>query len=337
MFTKIVVSICLTLATLFASIGIAQAQGTYRWKAVATSRPTPQFELWTWLAEELDRRTGGQIKVEVTSLPELGLTGLEMMRVTRAGLVDIADVSPTYVSGDLPVIEGVDLPGLFPDFETSAKAHRAFLAVIKKHEDKIGAVVLGGYLWAETVIFSRKPLRTPADFKGLKIRVFGAALTDLARAMGMEPVSVPFAEVYSALERGTIDASFTGTYAGYSLKWYEVTKYLVEVNLGPSSGIFAVSKRSWDLLTPALRDTLLKLGEDFTDRGIEVSRRTTKEGIDRCRENGMEVISLTPTVSAVVKEGVTKAVIPNWIKRSGPDARATFDQFIAPYAGFKAP
>jgi len=313
------------------------AQQVYRWKAVVTSRVNPQFELWTWLASELDKRTNGQIKLDLTSLPEVGLTGGEMLRMTRAGLVDIADVSLTYVSGDLPVLEAVDLPGIFPDFETSITTHHNFLQAVKKYEDKLGAVCLGGYMWAETTIFSRKPARNPADMKGLKLRIFGAALTDFAKAMGAEPVSIPFAEVYTALERGTIDGSFTGTYAGFSMKWYEVCKYMIDVKLGPSSGTFQVSKKTWDKLSPEFRNLLTKVGEEFSVRGWDLGRRNSKEGIDKNKEKGVEVISMNPAMASAVKEAVTKTVVPNWVKRVGPEGKEIFNTYIAPYSGFKSP
>ena len=325
------------LASLTLLAGLDQAQAQQKWKAVATSRPTPQFELWTWLADQLDKRTNGQIKMDVVSLPELGLTGFELVRVTRAGLVDVGDIILSYVAGDVPSLEGVDLPGLFPDFEASVKAHVAFMPAIKKNEDKLGGVALGAYLWPAQYIFSRKPVRSPADLKGLKVRVYGTAQTEFARALGMEAVSIAFAETYTALERGTVDAAITGTYPGFALKFYEVTKYLVDVNHGPVAGILVVSKRTWDRLSPDLRATLTKLGEEFGERGLELGRRTTKEGIDKNKEKGMELIPLTPAMAAVVRETATKVVLPSWLKRAGPDGAATFNQYLAPYAGFKVP
>jgi len=128
--------------------------------------------------------------------------------------------------------------------------------------------------------------------------VYGTAQAEFARALGMEPVSIAFAEVYTALERGTVDAGFTGTYSGYALKWYEVTRYLVDVNHGPNSGALVVSKRSWERLAPELQGVLRKLGEEFSERAWEVGRRTTKEGIDRNAEKGMEWIPMSPAMSA---------------------------------------
>jgi TRAP-type C4-dicarboxylate transport system substrate-binding protein len=332
---KWLVAAGLTIALLLTGFPSAVAQ--QKWKAVATSRPTPQFELWTWLGDELDKRTKGQVKLEVVSLPEIGLTGFELVRVTRAGLVDVADIILAYVAGDVPVIEGVDLPGLFPDLDTSVKAHIAFMGAIKKNEDKLGGVVLGGYLWPGQYLFSKKPVRSPADLKGLKVRVYGTAQTEFARALGMEPVSIPFAEVYTALERGTVDAGITGTYPGFALKWYEVTKYIVDVGHGPVGGTFVMSKRTWDKLTPEIRATLTKLGEEFSERGWEIGRRTTKEGIDKNREKGMEVLGLTPAMSSVTRDVTTKVIVPSWIKRAGPDGKAIFNQYLAPHAGFTIP
>lgn len=310
---------------------------TYRWKGVATSRSSPHFVLFTSLATELEARTKGQVTLEMVSLPELGLTGFELARVARAGLVDVADVNPNYVGGDVPVVEGVDLPGLYPDFETSVKAHSAFMPAFKKYQDKMGGLVLGAYLWPQQVVFSRKPIRGPADLKGLKIRVSGAAGSEFVRALGAEPVSLPLAEVYTAIERGTVDAALSGTSTGGSLKWYEVSKYLVDVNHGPLVGTLVVSKTSWDKLKPELQATLVKLGEEFTEKGVDIGRRTTREWIEKNREQGMEWIPITPVMAAAVRAAAKNAVVPNWVKRTGADAKPIFNQYLAPYAGFTIP
>ena len=331
--TKVLATVLIASLAVFAAIDSAPAQTL---KAVAVSRPTPQFGLWTWLCEELQKQTNGQLKLDVVSLPELGLTGFELVRVTKAGLVDIADVLPTYVAGDLPVLEGVDLPGLYADFETSVKAHQAFMPVVKKHEDKLGGVVVGAYLWPHQVIYSRKPIKGPADLKGLKLRVFGTAQTEFARALGAEPVSIAFAEVYTALERGTVDAGLTGTYSGFALKRYEVSKYLVDVNHGPVVGFMMVSKRSWDRLSPDQRAAVTKLGEEFTAKGWEIGRQTTKDGIEENKKKGMEWVTVTPDMAKAVREAALQTIVPSWVKRSGPDAKAIFNQYLAPHTGFQA-
>lgn len=326
----------LLFVTLAGSAGQAIAQ-TYQWKGVANARSTPQFALFNSFGEDLAARTKGQIKVNMVSMPELGLTGFELVRTTRAGLVDVADVIPIYVGGDLPVIEGVDLPGLYANHEVAEKAHKAFMPVLKKYEDKLGGIVVGAYLWPEQVLFSRKPIRSAADLKGMKIRVFGTAASEFLRALGAEPVSMPVAEVYSALERGTVDAAISGTSTGGSLKWYEVTKYLVDVQHGPLVGMLVISKQSWDKLTPELRAHVIAAGEAFTEKGWQVGRKHSGEWIEKNKSNGMEWLPATPAMAAAVKAAAQGAVVQGWVKRAGPEAKPVFNQYIAPHAGFQIP
>jgi hypothetical protein len=80
-----------------------------------------------------------------------------------------------------------------------------------------------------------------------------------------------------------------------------------------------------------------KLGEEFSDRGWEMGRRTTKEGMDKNKEKGMEFVPITPAMASLVKETATKVVLPSWLKRGGPDAKAIFNQYLAPHAGFSIP
>jgi hypothetical protein len=59
--------------------------------------------------------------------------------------------------------------------------------------------------------------------------------------------------------------------------------------------------------------------------------------LDKNREKGMELIPITPAMAAATKDVVTRVVIPSWIKRGGPDAKATFNQYVAPHSGITLP
>jgi TRAP-type C4-dicarboxylate transport system substrate-binding protein len=333
---KRALSAILLAALIPASAWVGQAFAQQTLKAVAVSRPTPQFQAWVWFADAVQQRTNGKLKVDLTSLPEMGLTGFEMVRVMRSGLLDFADVLGTYVGGELPILEAPDLPGLYPDLETAIKAYTAFLPGAKKHEDKLGGVILGMYLWPQQVLFSRRPVQSVADLKGLKVRVFGPAQTELITTLGGQPVSMAFAEVYTAMERGTVDAGLTGNYSGFALKWYEVSKYLVDFRHGPVGGYLVVSKKTWDRLTPETRQILVELGQEFTRRGLDIGRQSTANGFEENRKKGMTLANSVPPLTQAVREASQRVIVPSWVRRAGPDAKAVFNQYIAPYAGFQA-
>jgi len=306
----------------------------FKLKAVATNRALPQFKLLEWLGEELTKRTNGRVTLEVMGLPELGLTGFEMVRVLRAGLVDIADVLPGYVSGDLPLLEGADIAGLFREYETYEPAFNAWLKVLKANEEKMGGVFIGAHAWAKQILFSRKPIRDLSDLKGMKVRIWFTSLADYMKALGAEPVTIPFAEVYTALERGTIDGVVTGTDAGFNIKLYEVSKYLVDIGVGPKMTAVVVSKKTWDKLPPDIRKVFEELGPELTKRGFELGRQITDTGIKGNVEKGMEWTPMKPEWSPVLKEVVEKQVVPAWAKRAGPDGKKAFNEVLAPLVGY---
>lgn len=329
--------LCTALVALVAVRGPASA-ADFQLKGVSNSRPQVQFKMWEWMEQEIPKRTNGRVVVTPTSLPELGLTGFELVRVMKAGLVDLADVLPTYVSGDVPLIEGVDLPGFFSldEWDKGHKSHVAWHKVMKANQDKLGGVFLGSYGYAYQVLFSRKPVQSLADLKGMKVRVFGAAQTDFIRALGAEPVSLAVAEVYSALERGTVDAAITGTIAGYNLKWYEVTKHMVDFQIGPVMIALVASKRTWDKLPADVRKPLEDVGNDLTVRGWELAKTSTTDGIEQNKKKGMTWVSLKPEWKGPIRDAVQKVVLPGWVKRAGADGKAAYNDVLAPFTGIPA-
>ena len=211
-----------------------------------TLDPWKLFQEW---AQTVEKRTNGRVQFELTSLPELGLGGAETIRVIKTGVVDVAEVYGGYVAGELPMVEILEMPGIFPDGPMAKKAIQAW----KAHETKIldqkaNAVMLAMAVYPDQAFFSKRPMRKPADFKGLKTRVHSVALASLVAGLGGEPLTVPFAETYTALERGTLDAAITGTKPGFGLRWYEVSKYLVgPISMRPHVSL-AINKNVWKRL-----------------------------------------------------------------------------------------
>ena len=197
------------------------------------------------------------MQFELTSLPELGFGGAETIRILKTGVVDVTETYGGYVAGELPMIEILELPGIFPDPETAKKAILAWKPMEAKIlDEKANAVLLAMALYPDQALFSKKPLRKLEDFKGVKTRVHSVALASLIAGLGGEPLTIAFAEVYTALERGTLDAAVSGTKPGYGLRWYEVSKYLVgPISMRPHVAL-AINKNTWKRLPPDMQNIM---------------------------------------------------------------------------------
>ena len=319
---------------------MAQApKAEFKLKLMGINRTLDPWKLYEEWARSVEQRTNGRVQFELTSLPELGLGGAETIRVLKTGVVDVTETYGGYVAGELPLLEILEMPGIFPSPEVAKKAILAWKPTEAKIlDEKANAVLLAMAVYPDQAIWSKKPLRKLEDFKGLKIRVHSVALGSLVAGLGGEPLTIAFAETYTALERGTLDAAISGTNPGYGLRWYEVSKYLVgPISMRPHVAL-AINKNTWKRLPPDIQVILKEEAEKLVEgKSFEAIEVWNKEGIDRSVEKGMEHQPFSPDLQATIKEVLRTKVVPEWIKRAGgAEAARLFNDIIAPLVGFTA-
>jgi TRAP-type C4-dicarboxylate transport system substrate-binding protein len=334
----VVLVLCLSLGQ-WTPAAAQPAKPDFTLKLMAINRTVTQYKLWEEWARAVEQRANGRLKFEFTSLPELGLGGSETIRVTRTGVVDIAEFYLGYVAGELPMVEMLEIPGLFADQEAMQKAFLAWKPHLAKLiDEKVNGVLLATAFQTDQFLFSKKPVRKLEDFKGLKTRVHSVAIAQLAAGLGGDPLTVAFAEVYTALERGTLEAAFTAAGPGFNQKWYEVTKYLV----GPVTQVvqlpLVINKGVWKKL-PADLQTILQEEADrlIEQRAFQLRAAWHKEGVDGNVAKGMELVPYAPEMQGAIKEVLRTQVVPAWVKRAGgQEAARLFNEIVAPLVGFTA-
>src|SRR5262245_51576225 len=106
-----------------AGVGAQQAsKPEFKLKLMGINRTLDPWKLFQEWAQTVEKRTNGRVQFELTSLPELSLGGSETIRVVKTGVVDVAEVYGGYVAGELPMVEILEMPGIFPDPQTAKKA-----------------------------------------------------------------------------------------------------------------------------------------------------------------------------------------------------------------------
>ena len=125
--------VLLTGVGLLAGVTAQPARAEFKLKLMGINRTLDPWKLYEEWAQSVEKRTSGRVQFELTSLPELGLGGAETIRVLKTGVVDVTETYAGYVAGELPIIEILELPGIFPDPETAKKAILAW----KPQEAKI--------------------------------------------------------------------------------------------------------------------------------------------------------------------------------------------------------
>ena len=294
-------------------------------------------------APSLEARTNGQLKITVSSFPELGLAGPDTLQLVSDGTIAMANIYTGYVAGALPAIEVQSLWGIYPDWETM------YLSLTDMHpqlEEMVARETGGGiivnhnwYSGNDQFFFSKKPLRTLEDFDGLKTRSHAAALSDWINGMGADAQFLAFAEVYTALERGILDAGVTGSTPGHGQRWYEVTEYLN----GPLKSLLStnnvVNADVWNRIPEDLQQIFIEEGARAELEQLRLTSIQNVTGVQKNVDAGMELVEFsTELADYSLNVAVMEHVIPGWLRRlgypeKGGEAVGMFNEHVGPYVG----
>jgi TRAP-type C4-dicarboxylate transport system substrate-binding protein len=319
----------------------------------AVTQPNANFPQYTQvdvplLRDGVAQRSNGRIEVKLSSWPEMNLSGPEIIRVVRSGQIDIGAASVNTVAGDVPFLDGIDLPGLLPDLAQARKVSDALIPVANKELERFNTRIVAIIPYSAQVLFCRQPVSGLADLKGRKVRSFSPSLNDFFTAIGAQPVTVNFAEVYGALERGVVDCGTTGTGSGNAARWYEVASHMYTLPLGWSLAGYYVNLSWWSKLDPAVRafmestirdvnEAQWKLGGDATQDAIECNTGNAAA----CKlhtlvqRNPMTEVKPTQADRDVLRKVLADAVLPGWVKRCGARCGEIYNETVAPITGIR--
>jgi len=241
-------------------------------------------------AKQVTEKSGGKVKVQVYPAGQL-LSDKEMNQSILTGGVEMGVNSSTLWASTVPAMGIFDVPYVFPNYEVTGQALAGEMGnKLKTAMEEKGAKVLMfadyGYVQFAN---NKRPLKSPADFEGLKIRSIGDIPSELIKAYGASPVFMGGGEVYMALQRDTVDGATSGTTAMLQRKYNEVVKYLTVNNYAYLEFLLAVNKPFWDNLPEKtqklIEETAAETETWIRQKAEEEDARTAKE----LEKLGMEV------------------------------------------------
>ena len=249
-------------------------------------------------------RTNGQVTINLSSYPELGISGFDMFRLIDDGTVQFGEIYCGFVAGDFPIFNITNIWGL----ADSPDQYLEMVAIVKDDLYRIVTRESGGQVvfrnfYPSQYFYSKRPLNTIEDYEGRKTRVHSPVLGDLISSLGADDQTMAFAEVYTALERGILEAGGTAASADYGQRWYEVTDYLT----GPFIGSFAqmfitINGDTWAEIPPDIQQTLLEEGIKHEQRNLEAVFVWDAESVDQNIAEGMHCSEFSPEMHVILKE-----------------------------------
>lgn len=203
-------------------------------------------------AANVEKRTNGQVKIVIYPNNALG-SPPEVLEQVIMGAVDMSLSGQDQLAKHAKLFDTVSIPFSVGGYEHMDRIlDGPFKAWAAPEAEKIGLVYLSSWEWGfRQITNSKRPIKTPDDVKGLKVRTPPAMAYQAAiEALGGNVQTIAFGELVMAMRQGVVDGQENPISVIYDLKLYESQKYITIVNYLYSSMTHVVAKRAWDKLTP---------------------------------------------------------------------------------------
>lgn len=246
--------------------------------------------VWTPMLDELVKRSNGRITYTTYYGGALG-TGPEHYDIVAKGLSDMGYFTATWTPGRFPLSDVLSLAVWTEGKDVSCDIGNAMYERILKQEfPDVKMIELNGCIQA--FLWTRKPVHSLEDAKGLRIRSPGGHQTHYIEAIGAVPVFMPLGDVYLAMQTGTVDGIVTCPPLFLAYKLYEVAKYGTLCTFGCVTEGVVMNKDSWER-TP---DDLKPIIEEVCSNPFHTSGGLAKEVypvmMKEIADNGVELYTL---------------------------------------------
>ena len=288
-----IVAIVLAVATVLAGCGKKDEGVTVLKLAHGLNTEHPVHKAMEFMADKVAEKSQGRMRVDIYPSEQLG-NEKECLEKVQMGALAMTKTSSSPLEAFVDEMKVLGLPYVFRDGEhywkvLSGPIGRDLLAAGEADHNLKGLCFYDA--GARSFYTVKKPIHTPADLAGLKIRVQQSPVAmDMVKAMGASPTPISWGELYTSLQQGVVDGAENNPPSLYTSKHYEICRYytLDEHTMPPD--VLLISPRWWNRLTDEEKQIL----QEAVDESVEYQRQLwaefEAESMDAVRQAGVQVI-----------------------------------------------
>lgn len=272
--------------------------------------------------DNLADTTGLDITVNFNPLDVVGVNMQDTLRLVRSGAFDIVETTIGSAARDDPFIEGLDLIGVSPDIDTLKEVVEIYRAPLEERvAERFGARVMSLWPFGPQVFFCKGDVDGVQDFEGLRVRSYTPTMSALLEYLGATPVTMQFAEVYPALQRGVAECGITSPTSANTGNWPEVTDSLVMHGISWSVQGHFMNLDAWNSLPKEAQEALDAAYQKLEVQFWDMARNLTDDAVnctiggDNCQGyNPFNMTLKEPSEDNIklVNEAVESVILPTW-------------------------
>ncbi len=282
--------------------GLAHAAGAVEW-----NMPTPYSDKVfhtqniIQFAEDVKTATGGKLTITVHSAGSL-FKHPDIKNAVRSRQVPIGEFFLSRLANEDAAFGLDSLPFLATSYDDAARLWAAQKPVITELLAKQNLMPLFSVPWPAQGLYTKKPINSVDDLKGLKFRAYNAALETFATLAGASPTQVEAPDIPQAFATGRVEAMITSPSTGVSSKSWDFLSYYTPINAWIPKNIVVVNKAEFAALDPAVQEAVLKAAAEAEKRGWEMSKAEADTKTKILAENGIKVVPPSDALMAGLRK-----------------------------------
>lgn len=282
------------IAGALATVGlsaVASAQMNLRMSSQWTEN-TIGSQVDKWWAQEIEKRTGGKVKIKIFFEGALGKAS-ENLTLIREGAIDLTAMSASYFPADLPLHTAPNsIPMAMAEVPQATKLIQRLLTEVPALDEeakKNGMKALFFHHLNPYILVCKPEIKGIADMKGKKLRTWGADMPRMAQAAGAVPVTLGLPELYESLSRGTVDCLPFSVDLMVNYKIFEVAKnaYDITLWLGPTNGNW-IGRKVWDKIPPDQQKIIEEISREAANRDRDLTMEAATKAIETLKSHGVK-------------------------------------------------
>jgi TRAP-type transport system periplasmic protein len=277
-------------------------------------------------ANDVDKATAGKLKITVHAGASL-FKAPEIKRAVQGGQAQLGEILLTNFENEDAIFGVSGVPFIATSYELSANLYKASRKYINDRLEKSGMMMLYSVPWGPQGIYSKKPLASIADMKGVKWRSYSPVTAKLGELMGAQSVTIQAAELSQALATGVVDSYLSSGATGFDSKTFEHVKYWYDTQAWLPMNSVIVNKAAFSALDKPTQDALLKAAADAETRGWASSKEKNTWYLEQLKAKGMTIAPPSATLTTELRK-IGADLAAEWVKKGGADAQAILDAYL---------
>ena len=315
------IAIAMALGTAGATV---QAQTTW---TMASGYPESSFftQNIRQFIKEVDEKSGGKLKIDLRSNDSL-IKLDAIKRSVQSGQIQIGEIRLGVYGNEGAMYNLDNTPGVATDYEQATKLAEAQKPYFDALFQKNGMRLITFVAWPGQGFYTKEPVKSLADLKGQKLRIYSKQTQQLGERLGMEALILPFAEVPQAFSTGMIQSLWTSAQTGVDVKAWEYVKHFTYTGTMHNKNAIILNERAFRQLDPQVRQVVLDAGAAATKRGWEMSEQASADREKVLEQNGITVTRAPKDVMDRI-DAIGKEMIDEWLASAAPDEKAVYDDY----------